>query len=81
EFVVLLPEISRTKDSMVVAKKILASFQGPFLCNDHKLSITTSIGIAIFPDHGQDGNTLMKHADIAMYQAKGKGGNNYQIFN
>jgi diguanylate cyclase (GGDEF)-like protein/PAS domain S-box-containing protein len=81
EFVVLLPEISRTKDSMVVAKKILASFQGPFLCNDHKLSITTSVGIAIFPDHGQDGNTLMKHADIAMYQAKGKGGNNYQIFN
>ena len=81
EFVVLLPEISRVEDSVVVAKKILASFQEPFLCNDHKLSITTSIGIAIFPDHGQDGNTLMKHADIAMYQAKGKGGNNYQIFN
>ena len=80
EFVVLLPEISRTKDSMVVAKKTLASFQEPFLCDNHKLSITTSIGIAIFPDHGQDGNTLMKHADIAMYQAKGKGGNNYQIF-
>ena len=79
EFVVLLPEISRVEDSVVVAKKILASFQEPFLCNDHKLSIMTSIGIAIFPDHGQDVDTLMKHADIAMYQAKGKGGNNYHI--
>jgi diguanylate cyclase (GGDEF)-like protein/PAS domain S-box-containing protein len=80
EFVVLVPEINRTEDSVVVAKKILASFQEPFLCNEHKLSIMTSIGIAVFPDHGQDVDTLMKHADIAMYQAKGKGGNNYQVF-
>ncbi|MFH2012102.1 MAG: PAS domain S-box protein [Pseudomonadota bacterium] len=80
EFVVLLSEIIHPEDSVVVAKKILTSFQEPFQCNGQKLSIKTSIGIAIFPDHGQDGETLLKHADVAMYQAKEKGGNSYQVF-
>jgi diguanylate cyclase (GGDEF)-like protein/PAS domain S-box-containing protein len=80
EFMVLLPEIKKAKDSVHVAQKILASFQEPFPCNDHKLSITTSIGIAFFPDHVEDGDTLMKNADIAMYRAKERGRNNYQIF-
>jgi diguanylate cyclase (GGDEF)-like protein/PAS domain S-box-containing protein len=80
EFMVLLPEIKKVKDSVHVAQKILASFQEPFPCNNHKLSITTSIGIAFFPDHVEDGDTLMKNADIAMYRAKERGRNNYQIF-
>jgi diguanylate cyclase (GGDEF)-like protein len=80
EFMILLPEVTQKKYSIVVAKKILTSFRKQFQCNGHKLSITTSIGIAVFPDHGQSGDTLMKHADIAMYRAKGGGRNNYQIF-
>ena len=72
EFVVLLPETAQAKSTTVVAEKILASFQKPLLCNDHEISITTSIGIAVFPDDGETIDALMKHADNAMYRVKDK---------
>jgi diguanylate cyclase (GGDEF)-like protein/PAS domain S-box-containing protein len=80
EFLLLLPEITKTEDIDVVAQKILAAFQRPFLLGDHEVNTTTSIGIAIYPRDGKDADSLIKNADIAMYYAKEKGRNNYQYY-
>jgi len=80
EFLLLLPEITKTEDIDVVAQKILAAFQKPFLLGDHEVNTTTSIGIAIYPSDGKDADSLIKNADIAMYYAKEKGRNNYQYY-
>ena len=76
----LLPEIKHTSDPIKVAEKILESIRKPFRVDGHTLHTTTSIGIAIFPNDGEDAETLKKNADIAMYQAKDKGRDNYQRF-
>jgi diguanylate cyclase (GGDEF)-like protein/PAS domain S-box-containing protein len=80
EFSLLMPEIDQEKDTVTVAQKVLNVFQEPFVLDVHELHITTSIGIAIYPDDGEDTDTLLKHSDIAMYQAKQKGRNNYQRY-
>jgi diguanylate cyclase (GGDEF)-like protein/PAS domain S-box-containing protein len=80
EFSLLMPEINQEKDTVTVAQKVLDVFQEPFVHDVHELHITTSIGIAIYPDDGEDTDTLLKHSDIAMYQAKQKGRNNYQRY-
>jgi diguanylate cyclase (GGDEF)-like protein len=80
EFSLLMPEIDQEKDTVTVAQKVLNVFQEPFVLDVHELHITTSIGIAIYPDDGEDADTLLKHSDIAMYQAKQKGRNNYQRY-
>ena len=73
EFLLLLPELLQIEYTTTLAQKILHAFREPFVFNDHQLHITTSIGIAIFPDDGDNADTLMKNADIAMYRAKNKG--------
>ncbi|HEX9949565.1 MAG TPA: PAS domain S-box protein, partial [Thermodesulfobacteriota bacterium] len=70
EFLLLLPELLQIEYTTTLAQKILHAFREPFVFNDHQLHITTSIGIAIFPDDGDNSDTLMKNADIAMYRAK-----------
>jgi len=80
EFLLLLPETTRTEDIDVVAQKILATFQRPFLLGDHEVNTTTSIGIAIYPTDGKEADTLIKNADIAMYRVKRYGRNNYQYY-
>jgi diguanylate cyclase (GGDEF)-like protein len=75
-----LPEITNVGVTTTIAQKIVESFQSPFIIDDRKLRITTSIGIAIYPDVSDDVETLIKNADIAMYRAKGSGRNNYQLF-
>ena len=80
EFSLLMPEIDQEKDTVTVAQKVLDIFQEPFILDVHEIQITTSIGIAIYPDDGEDADTLLKHSDIAMYQAKQKGRNNYQRY-
>jgi len=80
EFLLLLPETTKAEDVDVVAQKILAVFQKPFLLDGHEVNTTTSIGIAIYPSDGEDDDTLTKNADIAMYHAKEKGRNNYQYY-
>ncbi|MBN1382639.1 MAG: diguanylate cyclase [Deltaproteobacteria bacterium] len=79
EFTLLLPLIKELKNTHHVADKILQNFKRMFVLGEHRLTITPSIGIAVFPDHGDDADTLLKHADAAMYQAKDKGKNSYQI--
>ena len=80
EFTLLLPSIDSLEDTTTVASKILAELQSPFHFADYELHVTSSIGIAIYPDHGQDSATLLKNADVALYKAKDKGRNNYQHY-
>ncbi len=81
EFVVLLPTIQDEQDALVVAEKIRAALnQAIELPGNHCLNISSSSGIAIYPDHGADDIELSKNADDAMYQAKEQGRNRVQIF-
>ena len=79
EFVVLLPEIGRTEDAAVVAGKLLDAVAQPFMVEGRRIDLTTSIGVSVFPDDGQDIESLMRSADNAMVRAKQKGRNNYQL--
>jgi len=63
-----------------VAEKMIASLASPIMINNQHLNTSCSIGIGMFPADGGDPQTLMKHADVAMYDAKAKGRNNYQFF-
>ncbi len=81
EFVVLLPGIRTLDESSQVAEKIIEALAAPFPFEGRMLHITPSIGICVYPDDGADVETLMRHADAAMYHAKASGRNNYQFFN
>ena len=80
EFVVLLPELEDGKLAATVAHKILGVLAKPFTLIGHEFRITASIGISVYPRDGQDEQTLTKNADIAMYQAKAEGKNNFQFY-
>jgi 5-methylcytosine-specific restriction enzyme A len=80
EFVLILPDLRVIEDAIQVAQKIVDSFCKPFLVDTHQLTVTTSIGIAIYPNDGTDEAMLLKNADIAMYQAKQAGRARYQLY-
>jgi diguanylate cyclase (GGDEF)-like protein/PAS domain S-box-containing protein len=80
EFTVVLPMVSHAEDAAMIAKKIIEVVRQPLTIGSNEFAITTSIGIALFPDDGEDVETLMKNADSAMYHAKKAGKNNYQFF-
>ncbi len=75
EFVVLLPAIEAVQDAMLVAEKIRCVLNQPFTQADRSLSISSSTGVAVYPEHGHDERQLFINADIAMYAAK-EGGRN-----
>ncbi|MGI9212037.1 MAG: diguanylate cyclase domain-containing protein [Methylococcaceae bacterium] len=80
EFVVLLPEITGEDEACVVAGKILEALRNPMDLKDCTITISSSIGIAIFPVHGQTEESLINAADLAMYESKKAGKNQYQVF-
>ena len=80
EFVVILPGIAMPSDAAIVASKIIASLSTPVQVDGNDLHTSPSIGISIFPADGPDGDTILKHADTAMYHAKAAGRNNYQFY-
>jgi len=80
EFVVVLPEAERSTDAAHVAGKIIETLSQPVQVTDRALSVTPSIGIAVFPEDGRDAETLLRNADAAMYHAKESGRANYQFF-
>jgi diguanylate cyclase (GGDEF)-like protein/PAS domain S-box-containing protein len=80
EFVVLLPGMHRPDEANHVAEKIIDILATPVELDEHTLHVTPSIGICVYPDDGEDVETLMRHADAAMYHAKAAGRNNYQFF-
>lgn len=80
EFMFLLPKIHNLANAKIIARKILNVFKQPFKLNENKIHITPSVGVSIFPIHGEDANTLIKRSDTAMYYAKEQGKNNYQLY-
>jgi diguanylate cyclase (GGDEF)-like protein len=80
EFVVLVPGIRGGEEAARVAEKIIEALTPAFPLDGHVLHVTPSIGNCLYPDDGGDVDALMRHADAAMYHAKGNGRNNYQFF-
>ena len=80
EFIILLTDIQRPQDVTVVTWKIFEAFQAPFLIRGHELFVSTSIGATIFPDDGEDIQSLLRNADLAMYRAKEERGNTFQFY-
>ena len=79
EFTILLAEMSDRRGASLVAQKVLEAVRHPVTIDEHELYVTTSIGIAVFPDEGIDAEALLKNADRAMYRAKELGRDNYQF--
>ena len=80
EFVVLLGQINQAEDAARVAERIANSIGEPYNIGDIEVAVTTTIGISVYPADGRDSETLMKHADVAMYHAKEQGRNGYQFY-
>ncbi|MDY6905241.1 MAG: EAL domain-containing protein [Thermodesulfobacteriota bacterium] len=80
EFTLLLPEINSQKDAAIVAEKILGQLERPFNVDGHELFISASIGISFYPETGTTTEALFQGADIAMYNVKARGKNNYQLY-
>ncbi|MDD5722811.1 MAG: PAS domain S-box protein [Syntrophales bacterium] len=80
EFLMVFSTIKQGEDVPLIAKKVVDAFQTPFICDGHKLTITTSLGISLYPKDGEDADTLAKNADIAMYKAKQSGRNRYVFY-
>jgi len=80
EFVVLLADVEHAEAAGYSAAKILSTLAEKHCIDGHDLNVTVSIGISVFPGDGEDAETLLKHADAAMYHAKENGRNNYQFF-
>lgn len=79
EFTIVLQELSRRDAATIVAQKVLQTIAEPIEIGEHRLYITTSIGIAFYPADGDDAETVLKSADTAMYRAKAEGRNTYQL--
>jgi diguanylate cyclase (GGDEF)-like protein len=80
EFTILLSNIDNIQDVSKIGQRILNEISQPFEIGAHDIHITASIGITIYPIDTEDPDDLLKYADIAMYQVKDKGKNNYQFY-
>ena len=80
EFTVLLQDLAEPEDAERVAATILASFTPPFELASNQATLSASLGISMFPEHGEDPITLLRNADIAMYSAKRAGGGTFRMF-
>ena len=80
EFVVLLSEVEQSEDAAITARRMLQAVAEAHSIDQHDLHVTTSIGVSVYPDDGLDAETLIKNADTAMYQAKGKWASELSVF-
>lgn len=80
EFNAILTNIKAPHDAAAVAERIIQDLNEPFLVSKSEIHVGASVGVALFPDDGNDADTLLRNADLAMYEAKAKGKNNYHIF-
>ncbi|MDO9225904.1 MAG: EAL domain-containing protein [Pseudomonadota bacterium] len=80
EFTLLLPDLRHPEHALGVAQRIHEQMRRPFSLEGREVALSTSIGIAIYPDDGEDAATLLKHADTAMYHAKKQGRDNCQFY-
>ncbi|MGO9370179.1 MAG: EAL domain-containing protein [Terriglobales bacterium] len=80
EFLIMLTHVKDVPDAAVAAERLMNAMTAEFVIGTHSLNISCSVGISIFPEHGADGETLMKNADAAMYSAKENGRHNFRFF-
>ena len=80
EFVVILERIDSVEQVAATARKLLQAVEQPIRLADHDVSVSTSIGISVYPRDGNDAQTLLKHADIAMYRAKEVGAGTFRFY-
>lgn len=80
EFIVLLEDVQSIDDASFVARKIIAAVHEPIVLDGHECRVTASIGIACYPEHGNEAGVLTRHADVAMYSAKQNGKNCVAVF-
>jgi diguanylate cyclase (GGDEF)-like protein/PAS domain S-box-containing protein len=81
EFTLIVPHIRGTDGAIAVAEKIMEALKPEFMLEGHLLRVTSSIGIAMYPTHGEDSETLLKNADAALYRVKEAGRNGYNLYN
>ena len=80
EFIIMLTGLKDVPDTAIAAERLMDAMIGLYSIQGHAVGITCSVGISIFPEHGADGEVLIKNADAAMYSAKESGGNNFRFF-
>ena len=80
EFTLLSPEVAGVEETVEIAERVLKVFQQPWALDGHEFHVTTSVGIAMYPNDGEDAESLLRNADTAMYRAKEQGRNNYQLY-
>ncbi|MFC0213674.1 putative bifunctional diguanylate cyclase/phosphodiesterase [Paenibacillus chartarius] len=80
EFAVLVPLVDDTQELSELCGQIISSVSLPYTIESHELYVTASIGVSLYPTDADDGETLMKYADMAMYRAKKLGANHYQFY-
>ncbi|MDY0322082.1 MAG: PAS domain S-box protein [Arcobacteraceae bacterium] len=80
EFIVIIPEVNHKDEAESVSEKIISEFKKSFEINNQVLSVTASVGIAMYPEHGNNFEHLLQNADAAMYKAKENGKNTYCFF-
>ena len=80
EFTVILERLTDSQGAVVVAKKILDAIAAPYELQGNRICVTASVGIALYPTHGEDPQVLLKRADSAMYIAKESGKNRYAFY-
>ncbi|MES9959752.1 MAG: EAL domain-containing protein [Sedimenticola sp.] len=81
EFVILLEDIGNAENTAIAVEKIMTIFNQPFELDTHEIRITSSVGITLYPDNGDNVSSLLRNADAAMYRAKDEGRNTYQFYN
>ncbi|MEJ5168253.1 MAG: EAL domain-containing protein, partial [Arcobacteraceae bacterium] len=80
EFIVVIPDVNNENEILAVVKKIIKVFQKPFEINNQILSMTSSVGVSVYPEHGKNFEQLLQNSDTAMYKAKENGKNTYCFF-
>ncbi len=80
EFIVLITDIDRETTLITKIESLLREASRPLEFKGHKIAVSASIGVALYPEHGEDAETLLHHADQAMYQAKNQGKNTFRFF-
>ena len=80
EFVLLLAGVETAQDAARAAAMLIEATSEPYRVGNHQLQVSASIGLSIYPDDGSNIESLLRHADTAMYQAKKNGRNNFQMF-
>ncbi|WP_181179147.1 putative bifunctional diguanylate cyclase/phosphodiesterase [Methylibium rhizosphaerae] len=81
EFLVILGGLTAPEDAEVIAEKILRAFAPPFSVGENEVVVSPSLGLAVYPDDGDEGSLLLRNADLAMYDAKDSGRNTFRYFN